>query len=175
MCEFRETINESQRERTKGMHYAHYTTIIQVLHLLAEKWRALSEHYQNCDKCILVVSQILGYLKLVGLPAMERFAFARDFHNKELSAAGRYEPNRRVQDFDFSNLVRTGEGGGGGNNWGHVWLALAGPSPYGPGRGSPWPTAARLLNHMLSKNSTLLDLMHTPQPTEVPRSRCVLL
>lgn len=110
MCEFRETINESQREITEGMHYAHYTTIMLVLHLLVEKWAVLSHNYSNYDKCRLVISQIFGYLELVGLPARERFAFARDFDDKELSAACRYGPNRRVQDFDFSNLVRTGLG-----------------------------------------------------------------
>ena len=105
MHAFREVINESQRERTGGMHYAYYTTIMQVLHLLAEKWTELSHNDRNYDKCRLVFSQIFGYLQLVGLPARERFAFARAFDNKKLSAECRYAPGRILLDFDFSAVT----------------------------------------------------------------------
>ena len=110
MCDFREVINKSQRERTEGMHYAHYTTIMQVLHLLDKKWRELSHNNTNYDKCKVVFSQIFGYLQLVGLSFMDRCAFARDFSDKKLSVECIYNPGCRLQDFNFSNLPCTGLG-----------------------------------------------------------------
>jgi len=115
MCAFREAINESQRNRTEGMHYAHYTTIMQVLDLLHEKWDELSSNVppDTRSRKRLVFSQIFGYLQLVGLPARERFVFARAFEDKELSSECRYYqyPERKFfPNFDFSNLVCTGLG-----------------------------------------------------------------
>ena len=190
MCEFREAINESQRERTEGMHYAHYTTIMQVLHLLVEKWPELSHNNQNHDKCRLVFSQIFGYLELVGLPARERFAFPRAFQDEELSAECKHDPECILPDFDFSastaappvtpspsspevdpaamaNLVRTGLG----FSFGIMGASFFNGSQMKAAAGARVLVMPLFLNHMLSKNKTLLELMHTPPSPEIPRSR----
>ena len=72
-----------------GMHYKHYTTLMQAFDLHYEEWKTLSNNCTNYDKCDLVWRQIIGYLQR-GLPHIDRFAFARAFNDKERTLEFRY-------------------------------------------------------------------------------------
>lgn len=75
---------------TVGMHYQHYTTLQQALELLDSEWAVLSNNYTDYHKCRLVWRQIIGYLQR-SLPAVDRFAFARAFEDKERTLNYKYE------------------------------------------------------------------------------------
>ncbi len=68
--------------KTEGMHYEHYTTLMQAFDLLYNEWKALSNGYKNHSKCDLVWRQVIGYLQR-SLPAVDRFAFARGFNDAD--------------------------------------------------------------------------------------------
>jgi hypothetical protein len=65
-----------------GMHYKHYTTLMQAFDLLYSEWKNLSNNDTEYDKCRLVARQIIGYLQK-SLPSIDRFAFARAFQDEE--------------------------------------------------------------------------------------------
>lgn len=174
MHAFREAINESQRNRTGGMHYAHYTTLMQALDLLIEKWPVLSAQGTNYDKCRLVFSQIFVYLQRF-LPARERFAFARGFHDSVLSLHCRYRPGDRFPDYnvcDFRQMARTKVGFSCGVFGKIDELALPG---YCQGSGPSRLYSQRLVDHISRKTSEPSRLMHTSPTSEKTPSRCVLL
>ncbi len=70
------------KRKTVGMHYDHYTTLMQAFDLLVSEWNELSANDTNYDKCRLVWRQIIGILQLEGLPAIDRIGFARAFEDK---------------------------------------------------------------------------------------------
>ena len=78
--EFRKAIKP--KRKTVGMHYDHYTTLMQAFDLLASEWKELSANETNYDKCSVVWRQIIGILQLEGLPAVDRMGFARAFEDK---------------------------------------------------------------------------------------------
>lgn len=80
---FRNVVRPTRK--TVGMHYEHYSTLQQAFDLLDDEWQELSSSYTNYDKCDLVWRQIIGYLQL-SLPAVDRFAFAHAFKDKERTA-----------------------------------------------------------------------------------------
>lgn len=75
-------------EKAVGMHYKHYTTLIQAFDLLYNEWKSLSNNYTNYDKCDLV-ALIIIYLQSY-LPAVDRFGFARAFDDKERTLKFKY-------------------------------------------------------------------------------------
>ena len=89
LAQFRNAVNP-KKSISVGMHYEHYTTLSQAFDLLDDEWKALSDNYTNYDKCRLVWRQIIGYLQL-SLPAVDRFAFARAFENKERTLNFKYD------------------------------------------------------------------------------------
>ena len=64
--EFRKAIKP--KRKTVGMHYDHYTTLMQAFDLLASEWKELSANETNYDKCRVVYRQIMGILQLKGYP-----------------------------------------------------------------------------------------------------------
>lgn len=68
-----------------GMHYDHYATLQQALDLLDDRWNELTDGNVRFDRCGLIWKQVIGYLQLKGLPAVDRFAFARAFKDAERS------------------------------------------------------------------------------------------
>lgn len=89
LIQFREAVKLPEKI-TVGMHYKHYTTLIQALNLLYDEWKKLSNNGTNYDKCRLVWRQIIGYLQR-GLPAVDRFAFARAFDDGERTLNFKYD------------------------------------------------------------------------------------
>jgi hypothetical protein len=88
LAKFRRAV--SPKRKTIGMHYEHYTTLIQALELLYNEWVALSNNYADYDKCRLVWRQIIGFLQR-SLPAVDRFAFARAFDDDERTVNYKYD------------------------------------------------------------------------------------
>jgi hypothetical protein len=148
--------------RTVGMHYKHYTTLIQALDLLYDKWEALSNNYTNYDKCDLIWRQIIGYLQR-GLPSVDRFGFARAFDDAERSLVYKYDnggsfPAISADDpsmggLGFDEAIYGGKVGGPSAVW--------------------WATDGSFGNHMSSKNFKLGELMQ--QRTHQHSARCVIL
>lgn len=81
LAEFRKAVTP-KKSITVGMHYEHYTTLIQSLGLLHDEWQELSNNDADYDKCRLIWRQIFGYLQRF-LPRIDRFAFARSFADQE--------------------------------------------------------------------------------------------
>lgn len=101
--EFRKAIKP--KRKTVGMHYDHYTTLMQAFDLLASEWKELSDNYTNYDKCALVWRQIIGILQLEGLPAVDRMAFARAFEDKIRTLNFKYDEAHSFPDAPVSGDV----------------------------------------------------------------------
>ena len=89
MCAFRNAVRP-KKQKKPGMHYKHYTTLMQAMDLLYDEWKELSNNYTNYDKCDLVWGQIFKYLQ-ISLPAVDRFGFARAFDDNERTAKYKYD------------------------------------------------------------------------------------
>jgi hypothetical protein len=136
--DFRKAIKP--KRKTVGMHYDHYTTLMQAFDLLASEWNELSANDTNFDKCRVVWRQIIGILQLEGLPAVDRMGFARAFEDKirtlnyKYGEANSFPDAPRPGDVDgvagltglgFDEAIfgcswvaaRGGRGGGGGWSW----------------------------------------------------------
>jgi hypothetical protein len=86
-CQFWDAIK--LKRKGVGMHYEHYTTLIQAFELRYERWEELSNNYTNYDKCELVWRYVIGRLQL-NLPAVDRFGFARAFDDEERTVNYKY-------------------------------------------------------------------------------------
>jgi hypothetical protein len=149
----------SPKRKAVGMHYEHYTTLIQALELLNDEWQALSHNYTNYDKCRLVWRQIIGFLQL-RLPGVDRFAFARAFDDEARTVSYKYDAGSFPDAPAAGELVLSGLGfdeaifgarlGGIGGGTGWAWL-----------RGSS--AAARLENTCRAKTSSLQNLCGNTQ------------
>jgi hypothetical protein len=98
------------------MHY-NYNTLQSAFDLLYEEWNMLSNNHTNYDKCDLVAICVIGYLQR-SLPAVDRFAFARAFADKERTlnfkyAAGVFPDTTSDLPLGISNLIY-----GCGGAWG---------------------------------------------------------
>jgi hypothetical protein len=88
LAKFRRAVRP--KTKTCGLHYKHYTTLMQAFDLLDNEWQALSNNYTTYDKCRLVWRQIIGYLER-SLPAVDRFALARAFDDAERTPNYKYD------------------------------------------------------------------------------------
>ena len=79
LIQFRKDVNLSIVKKPQ-MHY-NYQTIIHALEIFDREWDNLYRASgNNYDKCDLVWRQVIGYLQR-GLPAVDRFAFARGLYD----------------------------------------------------------------------------------------------
>lgn len=69
---FRKVVSTKKYKR--GLHFEHYTTLMQAINLI----KIHEYKFKNIELYKLICIQIIGYLQLKGLPAVERFTFARD-------------------------------------------------------------------------------------------------
>ena len=136
--------------KTEGMHYEHYTTLLQAFDLLYDEWEALSNHSANYDKCYLVWRQIIGYLQR-SLPAVDRFAFARVFDDDERTPDFKYDRG------SFPD-VAAGDLGLSGLGFDEAIFGRAAVR----GGGGQWPPrrASGLKNTCRAKTSNLQNLCH---------------
>lgn len=132
--EFRKAIKP--KGKFVGMHYDHYTTLMQAFDLLDSEWKELSDNFTNFDKCNLVWRQIIGILQLEGLPTIDRIGFARAFEDKLRTLNYKYDeansfPDapRAIDDAEELNLSGLGfdEAIFGGRR-DRVWARAAGPA-----------------------------------------------
>ncbi len=95
---FREAVRPT--EIVTGMHYPHYTTLMQALEKLADikEWKALSHDYTNYDKCRLIWRQVIGYLK-ISLPALDARCAAGDFREVRSVNNLNYKNDKSFSDF----------------------------------------------------------------------------
>lgn len=82
LAEFRKAVKPKKMVKV-GMHYQHYTTLIQAFDLLSDQRNThMNSDYECQRKLDLIWRQVIGYLQR-GLPAVDRFVFARAFHDTE--------------------------------------------------------------------------------------------
>ena len=86
--EFRDVVRPPEQQTT-GLHYNHYTTILQVLDLLDNRWQSLSKNYKNYARCDLVWRQVFGFLAR-SLSFPERCALARACQDNEQTLVCKY-------------------------------------------------------------------------------------
>jgi len=88
-AKFRRAV-QPKRKTAGQMHYEHYTTLQQAFDLLYSELEELTDNYINYEKIYLIFRQIIGYLELKGLPAVDRFGLARAFNDEERTAGFKY-------------------------------------------------------------------------------------
>lgn len=107
LAKFRKAVTP-KKSITVGMHYVHYTTLMQVLNLLYNEWEGLSNHFTDYEKCKLVWRQIIGYLQRF-LSRIDRFAFARAFDDQVRAPKFKYG-NGAFPSFSGGDIDFTGPG-----------------------------------------------------------------
>jgi hypothetical protein len=158
MCAFRNAVRP-KKQKKPGMHYKHYTTLMQAMDLLFSEWKELSNNYTNYDKCDLVWGLIFKYLQ-ISLPPVDRFGFARAFDDNERTAKYLYGNG------SFPDAVLDSDELDGVSISGAIFGAI-GSYAVRAGR-----VAGRWKKHMSSKNIKLAELM-PQQPQQHPTGRVV--
>ena len=130
--EFRGAVRPAGQQ-TAGLHYQHYTTILQVLDLLASKWQSLSKNYTNYARCDLVWDQLFGFLSR-SLSFPERCALARACKDNEQTLVCKYNNQETFPE----SCDRSSEGSGLGFDFA-IFGAVRGPLPAAP-VGGVWGT-----------------------------------
>lgn len=105
--EFRDAVRPPVK-KTVGLHYQHYTAILQVLELLGIKWELLSKSYTNYDRCNLVWRQLFGFLSR-SLSYPERCALARSCEDNERTLVCKYNSQRSFPE-SCDSFVGSGSG-----------------------------------------------------------------
>lgn len=162
LMQFRQEVTPGTVTRPR-MHY-HYPTLLHAFEIFYREWNDLEEDV-GCGggprpKCDLVWRQVIGYLQR-GLPAVDRFAFARGLYDivenkapieRVIGESGSFWPSAAAVDSDFVGLgFDYGISSGGRAEKEALRMARVGPS------------GQHISKLMSSKNIRLAELM-PPQP-----------
>lgn len=166
--EFRDAVRP-RAQQTAGLHYQHYTTILQVLELLDNKWQSLSKSFSNYDRCDLVWIQLFGFLSR-SLPFPERCALARACLDKEQTLACKYNNQQSFpESCDRSYEM---------NGLGIDYAILGGRAAAGPRQDavSVFARFRLVFGKLLSNKVNLLAalMQQSSQPDKVTGNRCIL-